>query len=65
MVDQNGLTRELFHVPEFLIVGHTFKDLKIRLLSSQISQVFDILHPNCGDQQRKNIRYYAKNRFNS
>ncbi len=53
MVDQNGMTKELFHIPEFLIVGHTFRDLKMRLLPSQISQIFDILHPHCGEQQRK------------
>jgi hypothetical protein len=68
-VDINGVSKELFHVPEFLIVGHTFKDLKMRLLASQISQVFDILHPHCGDQQRKiydimrKIDFILKNNF--
>jgi hypothetical protein len=44
---------EQFHVPELLTVGHTFEDLSTRVPKSQISTVFDRVHPNCSDQQRK------------
>lgn len=40
------------HIPEVLVVGHTFRDLSMRVKKSKISQVFDILHPNCSLQQR-------------
>lgn len=52
-VAEDGKILERFHIPELLVVGHTFDDLSARILPSQISQVFDIVHPNCGDQQRK------------
>jgi len=53
MTTKEGIVRDQFHVPELLVVGHTFKDIAMRVSKSQISQVFDILHPHCGDQQRK------------
>jgi len=53
MTTKDGVVRDQFHVPELLVVGHTFKDIAMRVSKSQISQVFDILHPHCGDQQRK------------
>jgi hypothetical protein len=50
---KEGTIKTQFHIPEFLVVGHTFKDIRMRISDSQTSQVFDILHPHCGDQQRK------------
>lgn len=52
MTTKEGVIKDQFHVPELLVVGHTFKDLSMRVSKLQISQVFDILHPHCGDQQR-------------
>lgn len=53
MIDKTGASRDQFHVPELLVVGHTFRDIRMRVMDSQVSQVFDTLHPHCGDQQRK------------
>ena len=53
LTTKDGIVKEQFHIPEFLVVGHNFKDIRMRVSSSQVSQVFDILHPHCGDQQRK------------
>lgn len=53
MRTKEGSFKDQFHVPELLVVGHTFRDISMRVSKSQISQVFDILHPHCGDQQRK------------
>jgi len=53
MTTKEGIVRDQFHVPELLVVGHTFKDIGMRVSKSQVSQVFDILHPHCGDQQRR------------
>ncbi len=71
IVDHMGVFREQYHVPELLVVGHNFKDIRMRILQSQVSQVFDILHPHCGDQQRKiydsvrKIDYILRNNFKS
>lgn len=53
LITQNGKSLDQFHVPELLTVGHTFDDLSTRVPKSQISTVFDRVHPNCSDQQRK------------
>jgi hypothetical protein len=55
-----GEKKYLFHVPELLVVGHTFKDISMRVSKSQISQVFDILHPHCGDQLRRILEIQKK-----
>ena len=71
MVDRMGASKEQYHVPELLVVGHNFKDIRMRISPSQVSQVFDILHPHCGDQQRKiydavrKIDYILRNNFKS
>ncbi len=53
IVTNEGQLKDQFHVPELLVVGHTFRDISMRVSKSQVSQVFDVLHPHCGDQQRK------------
>jgi hypothetical protein len=53
LIGKDGSVKDQFHVPELLVVGHTFKDISMRVSKAQISQVFDVLHPHCGDQQRK------------
>jgi len=71
MTTPEGAKKDLFHVPELLVVGHTFKDISMRVSKSQISQVFDILHPHCGDQLRRilevnrKIDHILKTRFRS
>lgn len=60
MTTPEGEKRDQFHVPELLVVGHTFKDIRMRVSKSQISQVFDILHPHCGDQLRKILELTKK-----
>jgi len=52
-ITKEGEKMDQFHIPELLIVGHTFDDLSRRTSQAQRSQVFDILHPNCSDHQRK------------
>jgi len=56
----DGTKEEQFQVPELLIVGHTFDDLSFRISKSKIAQVFDIVHPNCNDQQRKIFDFIRK-----
>jgi|Deesub1362A_J573_1020465.scaffolds.fasta_scaffold00668_19 hypothetical protein len=56
----NGSFEEFYHVPELLVVGHNFKDISRRVPKSHRSQVFDILHPNCGDQQRRILDFVKK-----
>jgi hypothetical protein len=53
LVTKEGERREQFHIPELLVIGHTFDDLSMRTSKAQRSQVFDMLHPNCNDHQRK------------
>lgn len=53
LITEDGKSLDQFHVPELLSVGHTFDDLSTRVPESQISTVFDRVHPNCSDQQRK------------
>jgi len=52
LLTEDGKIIKQLHVPEVLVVGHTFRDLSMRVQKSKISQVFDILHPNCNLQQR-------------
>lgn len=69
LTTKDGIVKNQFHIPEFLVAGHNFKDIRMRVSSSQISQVFDILHPHCGDQQRKifdivrKIDFVLRNKF--
>ncbi|MEO9307557.1 MAG: hypothetical protein ABI342_04495 [Nitrososphaera sp.] len=58
--DRDGNKSEQYHVPELLVVGHTFDDLSLRTYKSKISQVFDVIHPNCNDQQRKIFDFVQK-----
>jgi hypothetical protein len=57
---QDGTSVSLYHVPEFLVVGHSLEDLKMRVPKSQRSQVFDILQPNCSDQFKKTWDFVRK-----
>ena len=52
LLTEDGKIIKQLHVPEVLVVGHTFRDLSMRVKKSKVSQVFDILHPNCNLQQR-------------
>lgn len=52
LLTKDGKIIKQLHVPEVVVVGHTFRDLSMRVKKSKISQVFDILHPNCNLQQR-------------
>ena len=52
LLTEDGKIIKQVHVPEVLVVGHTFRDLSMRVKKSKVSQVFDILHPNCNLQQR-------------
>lgn len=55
-----GVKQIQYQIPELLVVGHTFQDLSRRISKSKISQVFDIMHPNCSDQQRKIYDFVIK-----
>lgn len=52
LLTEDGKIIKQLHVPEVLVVGHTFRDLSMRVKRSKVSQVFDIIHPNCNLQQR-------------
>lgn len=55
-----GFKETRYQLPELLVVGHTFEDISRRIPKSKSSQVFDILHPNCSDQQRKIYDFVLK-----
>lgn len=55
-----GIKQIQYQLPELLVVGHTFQDISRRIPKSKTSQVFDILHPNCSDQQRKTYDFVLK-----
>lgn len=55
-----GFKESRYQLPELLVVGHTFEDISRRISKSKTSQVFDILHPNCSDQQRKIYDFVVK-----
>lgn len=57
---KDGESKLLYHIPEFLVVGHNLKDLSMRVSKTRISQVFDIIQPHCGDQLRKIIDIIQK-----
>jgi len=59
-VNKEGKRESQYHVPELLVVGHTFQDLSRRISKTKTSQVFDIMHPNCTDQQRKIYDFVRK-----
>jgi hypothetical protein len=56
----SGQIEEQFQAPELLVMGHTFKDLSTRVGEYQLSQVFDIVHPHCGEQQRRIVDFVRK-----
>ena len=57
---EGGVKEVQYQVPELLVVGHTFEDISRRISKSKTAQVFDILHPNCSDQQRKTYDFVLK-----
>ena len=56
IITEDGETKDLYHVPELLVVGHTFRDISMRVSKSRISPVYDILHPHCGEQLKIEIK---------
>ncbi len=59
-LNQSGQVEEQFQAPELIVMGHTFKDLSTRVGEFQLSQVFDIVHPHCGEQQRRIVDFVRK-----
>lgn len=60
LTTRDGESKLLYHIPEFLVVGHTLKDISMRVSKTRTSQVFDIIQPHCGDQLRKIIDVILK-----